>query len=39
MAEIDKINEELPMEDNTIPEEGLDVVLPEEEQVPQEVVK
>jgi hypothetical protein len=30
MAEVDKINEELPMEDNSIPEEGLDVVLPEE---------
>ena len=39
MAEIDKINEELPMEDNSIPEEGLDVVLPEEEQTPQQPVE
>ena len=39
MAEVDKINEELPMEDNSIPEEGLDVVLPEEESIPQETVE
>jgi hypothetical protein len=39
MAEVDKINEELPMEDNSIPEEGLEVVLPEEDEVPQEVVE
>jgi hypothetical protein len=38
MAEVDKINEELPMEDNSIPEEGLDVVLPEEDEVPEEIV-
>ena len=39
MAEVDKINEELPMEDNSIPEEGLDVVLPEEDVVPEETVE
>jgi len=39
MAEVDKINEELPMEDNSIPEEGLDVVLPEEDVVPGETVE
>jgi hypothetical protein len=39
MAEVDKINEELPMEDNSIPEEGLDVVLPEEDEVPEETVE
>ena len=39
MAEVDKINEELPMEDNSIPEEGLDVVLPEEDIVPKETVE
>ena len=39
MAEVDKINEEISMEDNSIPEEGLEVVLPEEDEVPQEVVE
>ena len=39
MAEVDKINEELPMEENTIPEEGLDVLLPEEDEVPEETVE
>jgi len=39
MAEVDKINEELPMEDSSIPEEGLDVVLPEEDEVPEETVE
>jgi hypothetical protein len=39
MAEVDKINEELPMEDNAIPEEGLDVVLPEEDEVLEETVE
>jgi hypothetical protein len=38
MAEVDKINEELPMEENAIPEEGLDVLLPEEDEVPEETV-
>ena len=39
MAEIDKIKEELPMEDNSIPEEGLEVVLPEEEQMVQQPIE
>ena len=39
MAEIEKINEEILTEDNSIPEEGLEVVLPEEDEVPQEVVE
>jgi hypothetical protein len=39
MAEVDKINEELPMEENTIPEEGLDVLLPEEDEVLEETVE
>ena len=39
MAEIDKIKEELPMEDNSIPEDGLEVVLPEEEQMVQQPIE
>ena len=39
MAEVDNTNEELPVEDTSIPEEGLEILLPEEDEVLEDTIE